>query len=225
MMKSRWINLFLMTLMISACFVAENYRPTHKIVNDEGPIELVKLVPETIGDWKSVPQDVAVYVNPQQVETINRIYSQTLSRTYVNSVGDHLMLSIAYGEDQSDQNQLHLPDVCYPAQGFQIKESQKGILRTDYGEIRVKRLLTYMGGRVEPLTYWTTVGRFVVSGATETKLAQLKYGFRSTIPDGLIVRVSSITNDEQHAYSLQQDFVREFVNLMTDQQRERVVGF
>ncbi len=224
MNKSMQINLFLMVLMIFSWLSATELRPTHKIVNDSGPLDIKQLAPEKIEDWTAIDQNVAAFVNPQQAANINRIYSQTLSRTYINSSGDYLMLSIAYGEDQSDQNQLHLPDVCYPAQGFQIKESEKGILETDYGDIRVKRLLTYMGSRIEPLTYWTTVGSFVVSGASETKLAQLKYGFRATIPDGIIVRVSSITNDQEHAYVIQQDFVRKFVNSMSAQQRKRVVG-
>lgn len=213
-----------MVLMVVAVIGAEWWKPTRKLANELGVLQLDKLVPFEFDDWRDVPQTIAAVVNPQQAEAIDKIYSQTLSRTYVNSKGDYIMLSIAYGEDQSDTNQVHLPDVCYPAQGFQIKISEKGLLETSYGNIKVKRMLTYMGNRIEPLTYWTTVGGLVVSGGTETKLAQLRYGFRSITPDGLIFRVSSITSDAEYAYKVQEEFVSKLLKSMTAEQRSRVAG-
>ncbi len=128
-------------------------------------------------------------VNPVQKETMARIYSQTLTRVYRNTAGESIMLSIAYGADQSDDKQMHYPEICYPAQGFQVLSRQNDVVKTDFGNIRVKRLLT-SGGRTEPLTYWSTVGNKVVNGSSgETKIEQLSYGFRGDIPDGLLFRV------------------------------------
>ncbi|WP_334107007.1 exosortase-associated protein EpsI, B-type [Methylobacillus sp.] len=217
-------NLILMVLMVAALVGASIWKPTHRLAQELGPIQLDSLVPVQFAEWREVPQAVANIVNPQQQETIERIYSQTLSRTYVNAQGEYIMLSIAYGEDQSDANQLHLPDVCYPAQGFQVRSSEKGTLETEFGSIRVKRLVTFMGSRIEPLTYWTTVGGSVVSGATETKIAQLKYGLRSTVPDGLIFRVSTITSDTEHAFEVQKAFVKEFLQILPVELRARVAG-
>lgn len=217
-------NLVLMLLMVAAMAAANSWRPTHRLAQDLGPIQLDSMVPLHFSEWKEVPQTIASIVNPQQQETIKRVYSQTLSRTYVNAQGEYIMLSIAYGEDQSDANQLHLPEICYPAQGFQVRTSEKGTLETEFGEIRVKRMVTYMGNRIEPLTYWTTIGGQVVSGATETKIAQLKYGLRSTVPDGLIFRVSSISSDTERAFEVQAIFIKEFLQILPKELRTRVAG-
>ena len=75
-------------------------RPTTK-VSDLGPaISLKSMVPKQFGDWREEPQRITQVVNPQTKELLDRLYSYTLSRTYVNVNGYHIMLSLAYGSDQ-----------------------------------------------------------------------------------------------------------------------------
>lgn len=210
--------------MVSASISATLLRPTHKIAKDGNPVVLESLIPKKFAGWQEIEVGGANIVNPQQKEEIERIYSQTLSRTYVNDKGEYVMLSIAYGEDQSDSNQLHLPDVCYPAQGFQVKSSSKETISTSYGSIPVKRLLTVLGTRSEPLTYWTTVGDKVAIGGKAVKLEQLKYGFNGKIPDGMIFRVSTVTPDEQYGFDVQQRFIQDIVASLNPQDRQRVAG-
>jgi len=217
-------NVILAVLMLTMSGFAMALRPTHRIA-DEGPaVDLESMVPKKFGDWQEEPQHSGQIIDPQIKEKLDRIYTQTLSRTYVNGKGEHIMLSIAYGADQSDAKQLHYPEVCYPAQGFQVVSTQSGILKTGFGDIRVKRLLTVMGPRSEPLTYWTTVGNKVVIGSKEAKLEQLRYGFRGQIPDGLLFRVSSITPDAERGYASQQDFVRHFVAALPADSRLKLTG-
>ena len=217
-------NILLMVLMIGASLLAIIFHPTYRIA-DEGPaVNLETMIPKQFGDWREQPQQLAQIINPVQKETIERIYTQTLSRTYVNGKGDVMMLTIAYGADQSDAKQLHYPEVCYPAQGFQVLYNQVGALRTDYGNIRVRRLLTVLGNRSEPLTYWTIVGNQVVVGGKETKLAQLSYGLKGQIPDGLLFRVSSITSDTQSGYDTQQEFVNNLVKVLPSKSRLQLFG-
>ena len=217
-------NLSLLIVMMAAAILAFAVKPTHKIVDEVGGIDLEKIIPSEFGDWKELEHQIGGIVNPQQELALQKIYNQTLSRTYVNKSGQHIMLSIAYGEDQSDANQLHLPDVCYPAQGFQVRESTRGEIKTEFGTIQVKRLFTVMGARSEPLTYWTTVGNKVVLGGYETKKVQLSYGFSGYIPDGLIFRVSNITNEKEEAYLLQEQFVNSLLNQLSKTTRERIAG-
>lgn len=217
-------NLSLLIVMVTAATLAFAVKPTHKIVDEIGGINLEEIVPREFEGWKELEQQVGNIVNPQQEVALQRIYNQTLSRTYVNKSGQYIMLSIAYGEDQSDTKQLHLPDVCYPAQGFQVRESKRGEIKTNFGTIPVKRLFTVMGARNEPLTYWTTVGNQVVLGGYETKKVQLFYGFSGYIPDGLIFRVSNITNEKEEAYLLQEQFVNSLLNQLSKTTRERIAG-
>lgn len=211
--------------MFAAAGLALALKPTHKIA-DAGPkVDLETLIPETFGDWKIDATITPLIANPEQEAMINKIYSQTLTRTYVNVRGERVMLSIAYGGDQSDNMAVHKPEVCYPAQGFQILKNPAIVsFATGEGSIPVKRLVAGQGRRIEPITYWTTVGDTVEVSGLKWKLQQLKYGLTGKIPDGLLFRVSSIQTDETAAYRIQDDFTREMLQAMSPQARERIVG-
>jgi len=214
----------MLAAMLLAAGATAFLKPTEKIAALQSPINLETMIPKQFGDWQEEAQHSGQIINPQLKEKLARIYTQTLSRTYINTKGERIMLSIAYGEDQRDANQLHYPEVCYPAQGFQVVSLLPGLLNTDFGDIRVKRLLTVMGNRSEPLTYWTTVGNQVVRGGRETKLEQLRYGLRRQVPDGLLFRVSSIQTDVVIAYALQQKFINDLLTVINEPSRIRLIG-
>lgn len=217
-------NLLIALLMLTSSGVALAIRPTQRIA-DEGPaVNLETIIPKQFADWQVEPQQFGQVVNPQQEQMLEKIYTQTLTRTYVNNKGEHIMLSIAYGADQSDAKQLHYPEVCYPAQGFQIVSSQSGEVQTGFGNIRVKRIMTVLGSRSEPLTYWSTVGNKVVMGGKETKLEQLRYGFNGKIPDGLLFRISSINDDANQGYLLQNQFLKDIIFSLPANNRLRIAG-
>lgn len=211
-------------LMFAAAGMALALRPTEKVA-DAGPkVDLETLIPKQFGDWKIDETIVPLIANPEQEALINKIYNQTLTRTYVNSRDDRIMLSIAYGGNQSDNMAVHKPEVCYPGQGFQIVKNSMGIFATGEGEIPVKRLVATQGPRIEPITYWTTVGDTVAVHGLKWKLQQLKFGLTGKIPDGLLFRVSSIQADDAKAYQIQDGFIREMLKAMPADGRQRIVG-
>ncbi|ODU50487.1 MAG: EpsI family protein [Thiobacillus sp. SCN 63-374] len=211
--------------MFAAAGMALALRPTHKIADTEPKIDLEVLIPKTFGDWKIDETITPLIANPVQQALIKEIYNQTLTRTYVNSNGEHIMLSIAYGGDQSDNMAVHKPEVCYPAQGFQIlKNPTIGSFATGEGSIPVKRLVATQGRRIEPITYWTTVGDTVAVNGLKWKLQQLKYGLTGKIPDGLLFRISSIQADDTKAYHIQDAFTRDLLKAMSPDGRQRIIG-
>jgi EpsI family protein len=214
----------LLAFMVAASAAAMLLRPTQRISDEGLKINLETMIPKKFGGWAALENTSSQIVNPEQQEKLDILYSQILTRAYVNAAGETIMLSIAYGEDQSDSKQLHYPEVCYPAQGFQITSTQKAELYTPHGNIRVLRLHAEMGSRSEPLTYWSTVGNKVVRGGKEIKLEQLRYGFKGKIPDGLLFRVSSINNDVNSGYTLQQSFVQALMADMNQGFRLRLAG-
>ena len=216
--------ILLLALMLAASAIAMLLRPTQRISELGGKLNLELMIPKKFGDWNAVENPNNQIINPQQQQKLDKLYSQLLSRVYVNTKGDVMMLSIAYGEDQSDAKQLHYPEVCYPSQGFQITSNQKAELSTQFGKIAVLRLHAEMGSRSEPITYWSTVGNKVVRGGKEIKLQQLRYGFRGEIPDGLLFRVSSITKDKNEGFAVQQQFVQSLVAVLTTVNRARLAG-
>ena len=166
---------------------------------------------EDFGDWIELPEQSGQVVNPQTKELLDKLYSQVLTRTYVNKQGYRIMLSMAYGDDQRGGLQAHRPEVCYPAQGFKLGKVEDGALPTAFGNIEVRRLTTSLGARNEPVTYWLTVGDQVIRNKFEKRMAEIRLGLTGQIPDGLLFRVSSIDTDTRRAFAMQQKFAADMM--------------
>jgi len=211
-------------LMVSAAAGAYLWRPTTHLADSRAKVDLEQMFPAAFGDWqvdKSLPVQL---VAPDLAQFLATIYSQTLSRTYINSQGQRIMLSVAYGGDQSDATRAHRPEVCYPAQGFQIISNQTGVVDTPDHPLRVRQLVAKAGGRIEPISYWVTVGDRTALSGTEQKLAQLSYSARGVIPDGMLVRVSNIEANSALAYQMHSTFISQMTGAMSASVRDRIVG-
>lgn len=217
-------SLLLLVLMLGAFGSAIALRPSAKIADERPPIDLKTLIPVQFGDWREETQYASHVVNPQQQEALDKIYSETLSRTYVNAKGYRIMLSVAYGGDQSAATQVHKPEVCYPAQGFQVLKKTTETITLPFGPLRVTHIDTQLGQRHEPITYWITVGDQIVQGNVEKKLAEMKFRFAGKIPDGLLFRISSIDPESPRAYELQANFINQLLGAVTSEQRHRLAG-
>jgi EpsI family protein len=216
--------LLVCAVMVAASAIATAAKPRTKIA-DLGPaVNLEVMVPKTFGEWRVDETIVPILPSPETQLLLNKIYNQTLARTYVNRSGDRIMLSIAYGGDQSDSMQVHRPEVCYAAQGFQILDDVKGLLTTGFGEVPVKRLLARLGSRNEPITYWITVGDTATYVGIRQKIVQLSYGLTGRVPDGMLVRVSSIDRNSDAAYRLQESFVKQLASTLDSSARMRLLG-
>lgn len=217
-------NIILLVLMLASAGLAVAMRPTQKIA-DLGPaIELKAVVPTQFGNWREEEQSGLQVVDPSQAALINKIYSQTLTRSYVRSDGYRVMLSIAYGSDQTDGMQVHKPEICYPAQGFVLEGKSLATLSLPSGQIPVVRVLTSAGRRIEPITYWTTVGDKVVGGGINKKLIEMSYGLTGKIPDGMLIRISSIDGDSANAYTMHDQFAAEMLKAIAPEYRQRFSG-
>lgn len=223
-MKPILRNFVLLALMVLASGLAVAMRPSQKIADLAPPVQLAAMVPTAFGEWREEPQHQRLIVDPQQQEAIDKIYTQTLSRTYINAEGYRIMLSISYGSDQSDTKQVHKPEICYPAQGFVLKSKQYGQLPTPQGAIPVTRIETSLGQRNEPVTYWITVADRVVGPGLDKKLAEMSFGLQGKIPDGLLFRISSIDGESKRAYERQNAFAGELLGALTPEHRQKFIG-
>lgn len=211
-------------LMVGANGLASALKPTKRLAEGAPPLDLDAMMPSRFGEWREEIMSIAQVVNPQQQELLDRIYNQILTRTYVNARGDRVMVSIAYGGDQTDTTQVHEPEACYPAQGFQLRDSRLVSLSTAYGNIPAKRLMATLGQRHEPVTYWIMIGNKAVWPGKDKKLAEMQYGLRGLIPDGLLFRISSIDRNETAAFELQDAFVAQLTTALEPYARQRLVG-
>jgi len=223
-MKTIHIALTLAALMCGAAVAGIAARPGSKAVDKGNVISLEVMVPKGFGDWTELPDQSVQVVNPQTKELLDKLYSQILTRSYVDKQGYRIMLSLAYGDDQRGGLQAHRPEVCYPAQGFKLGTVEDGQLATSYGNIDVRRLSTNLGPRNEPVTYWLTVGDQVVQTGFDKRVAQIRLGLTGQIPDGLLFRVSSIDSDATRAFSMQQKFVADMMASVPPAARKQLSG-
>lgn len=210
--------------MASSVAGAAAWRPGGKLADTLPPVNLDAMFPKQFAGWQVDDRMPVQLVSPDQQAVLDKIYNQTLSRAYVNRENDRIMLSVAYGGDQSDATRAHRPEVCYPAQGFQIVSQRRGDVKFADSVVPARRLVAKLGGRVEPITYWVTVGEKITVSGTEQKLAQLRYSMRGLVPDGMLVRVSSIGTETDKLYSVQDQFLTQLRAALTPAYRARVFG-
>jgi EpsI family protein len=185
-------------------------------------LDLEKIVPTNFGDWKKEESNVSLVKAPDVEALLSKLYSNLLMRTYVNSKGERMMLSIGYGPDQRDNGgrQVHSPEVCYPAQGFEILRNDPAVFNSRHGVIPVKHLLARQDKRVEPIIYWLVIGYKPVNSALNFKFAQINYGLKGYIPDGMLVRVSSIDGNAENAYKKQEEFLNGLIDSLPEKNRK-----
>lgn len=198
--------------------------PTRRMADRRGGFTLAAAVPTAFGGWQLDPHRRGAVVNPQTETLLRQLYTETLERIYRRAPSERIMLSIAYGADQSDVGmQMHYPEVCYPAQGFQVKKQWQDRLDLPTGRLPVRRLETHFSTLFrEPVTYWTVVGDELVLGGWHKRLAEIRHGLRGEIVDGVLVRVSSVGNDSAGAFALQDQFIRDLLLSLTPASRQRI---
>lgn len=226
MVKVRYSRLqwTLAALMIVLALTAWALRPTQRMSEQQLAVNLSDLIPSSFADWREEPAAQQLLVDPTVSQTLNKVYLQTLSRTYRNAQGQQVMLSIAYGGDQNDMMQVHKPEICYTAQGFQITHSQDALLPAAQGHIRVRELLAVKGARVEPLTYWVTIGNTVAVNPMQWRMQRIRYGLTGVVPDGLLFRVSSLGQQPSAEYALQRSFIHALMQAVRPEVRTRLMG-
>jgi len=220
-MQLKSIAWILGALMFGTAIAGVLAKPTRLTVN---PITLETDVPKQFGEWTEVVEQSGQLVNPETEQLLKTLYSQILSRTYVNKQGYRIMLSAAYGDDQRGGLQAHRPEVCYPAQGFKVNSLQDGAMPTSFGNIDVRRLTTTKGPRDEPVTYWLTVGDHVIRNQFDKRLMEFRLALTGQIPDGLLFRISSIDKEPKRAFTMQQQFVADLMGAVPTETRRQLSG-
>lgn len=220
----RWRALLVALLMLAGAGAAVMARPTKALADQIGIPNLETLLPKKFGNWRVDTSLPTILPSPDVQAQLDKIYNQVLSRTYVNDKGQRIMLSVAYGGDQSDGTSAHRPEVCYPAQGFAITSNQVADLQLGGRDLQVRQLMSKLGPRNEPITYWVVVGDEVVTTGIGQKLAQMRYGVRGVIADGMLVRISSIDGDVERGHELQAQFARDLYSSIDPAAATRFFG-
>jgi EpsI family protein len=207
--------MFIAMSMLAAAMAARSLTPTIRLADVKPKIQLDQQIPKTFGDWQEDQTMVPVLPNPQVQAKLDVLYSSTLARTYRNTGGQRVMLSIAYGSDQSSEaTAVHRPEFCYSAQGFKISNLGESVTSIGFRQLNVQRLLAVMGQRHEVITYWITMDETATLPGLTRKYEQIRYGLKGQIPDGMLFRVSSMGGSEAESLKLQNQFLNDLAGSM-----------
>ena len=205
--------------------------PHQLMASASSTLELDKAIPQQFGRWTYTPS--IGLVTPSEPEGVTetekteaKVYSQELGRGYRDQEGHVVMLLVAYGPVQNYRLKSHRPEVCYTAAGFRVsnKVTAQVPYRAGAAPVTLERLITERESRFEPVSYWRRVGNDISTGVFENQITRLKYGLRGLIPDGALVRVSTIGLPADLAFKLQDEFIRDLINAVDPKTQKFLMG-
>jgi EpsI family protein len=222
--KPRLQHWLAVILMVACTLFAWGLTPHEKWFEHLGEPQFEQIIPKSFADWTLVSdENNTLIVDPEQRETLNDIYTQTVSRTYVQqSTGRRLMLSLAYGDNQTYSKRMHFPEVCYHAQGFNVLSVRNERVLAKGHEIEVKRMTAQMGDRVEQVSYFIRIGDHVLSN--RISLSRIFMGLKGYIADGLLFRVSEISDQPVFSHQLQDQFINDLLNTLSPSEQAVLIG-
>jgi len=183
---------------------------------------LEQLVPHQFGEWREVqggPPQIDPTAGESEERTVDHPYDDVLMRTYVNSLGETVLLALAYSRNQKQEVKIHRPDVCYAAQGFAVTHRGPSVLHLAAAAhgIAAARLVARAPGRAEAVSYWIRIGDTYSESAWFIRYHIFMEGIRGRALDGMLVRASRIVRGgriSEREFALQERFLAELVEAM-----------
>ncbi len=204
--------------VLGSAVLAKVLAPSELMARSFTAPALETVIPKKFGTWTLVPEispvkptDPEGYYQPDALSA--KVYTQEVGRGYTDGHGNIVMLLVAYGPVQNYRLKSHRPEICYTANGFRISDKTQATLnyRNDSKSIKMTRLIAQRETRLEPLSYWIRVGNDIANGVVDHQLSRLKYGVQGLIPDGALIRVSTINLPPEASYKLQDQFIRDLL--------------
>lgn len=187
--------------------------------------KLADVVPRAFQGWSS--RDVSDLVAPKEEDSLAaRLYGETVGRIYSNpgSPGEIMML-LAYGDTQSDDLQLHRPEICYPAFGFAISQSASMAMGlTPEVSLPSRHLVAEAADRRETILYWSRLGQYLPLDRKQQQLDRLFTAMKGEIADGVLARFSVAGREPDQALSIMKAFVPGLVRAVSARSRDVLIG-
>ena len=213
-------KLLLGLLFASAAGLAA-WRQPSKHLDYLGKAKLDDIVPKTIGPWKFVAASGLVV--PPEDQMLRTLYSQLLTRVYDDGINSPVMLLMAQSGSQTGVLQVHRPETCYTAGGYQISPVSPHPIRLASEVLPANSMDATFEGLTEHVIYWTRVGNRVPASWSQQKLAVAEQNLRGIIPDAILVRVSTVSPDGPSARASLDAFTRAMLASVPPQHRSVLI--
>lgn len=187
-------------------------REPRKSIDVLGSRKLEDLIPKKVGPWEFMTTSGLVI--PTEDALSAALYSQLVTRVYTNGDAPPVMLLIAQSAGQTGILQIHRPEFCYPAGGYELSPIVQAPMQTDGRTIQVNELTATLPGRTEQIIYWTRVGKVMPVSWAEQRLAIAEANLRGYIPDAVLTRISTIDQDREAAFNRLSGFVEDLLETM-----------
>lgn len=187
-----------------------------------GKDKLEKVIPERFGDWSFVTTSGLVV--PPEDQLSRAIYSQLLTRVYSSKDGTPVMLLVAQSATQTGILQIHRPEFCYTAGGYQLSASSPHPVPLQGKQLPALSIAATRDARTEQIVYWTRIGDHLPVSWTQQRLAVATDNLRGLIPDAVMVRASTYGHDEKAALEVIDSFLSSLIAALPPQTRRVLVG-
>jgi EpsI family protein len=207
----------MLVVMLLTVAVAHALTPT--LVHGKEGEMLANSVPKKFGDWTEIASSMSqadLSTTDEGGKVADQPYDDVLMRTYVNKDGAQIMLALAYAKEQRQDVKLHLPEICYPAQGYKVIKLTPAALPVEAGGATLpgKHMLASGNNRTEAVTYWTRIGDAYPQDGLAMRMKIFRDGLAGKVADGILVRSSMLVRDDSEApaaYAMQQGFLKQLV--------------
>ncbi len=184
--------------------------------------ELERLIPTRIGEWDFETRSGLVL--PPDDPLSKSLYSDVLTRVYVSANRPPIMLLIAYSNTQNGMLQVHRPEVCYPAGGYTLSETQTKTLDvTPQIHIPARFFSAESASRTEQVMYWTRIGSESPTSWIDQRAAVVRANLKRVIPDGILVRTSTVLADFGSAEPVLKEFVSAMIRELSPAGRKLLI--
>lgn len=182
-----------------------------------GKQKLEDVIPEKIGRWNYVSSSGLVV--PPEDQMIRALYSQLVTRVYSDGNGPPIMLLVAQSATQTGILQIHRPEICYTAGGYQLSAIEPHVVALPGERLSTLSMSATSDSRTEQIVYWTRIGDHLPTSWREQRIAVAMDNLRRVIPDAIMVRVSTFGNDKARALASVDEFVVALMNSVSPQMR------
>jgi EpsI family protein len=182
-----------------------------------GKQKLEDVIPEKIGRWNYVSSSGLVV--PPEDQMIRALYSQLVTRVYSDGNGPPIMLLVAQSATQTGILQIHRPEICYTAGGYQLSAIEPHVVALPRERLSTLSMSATSDSRTEQIVYWTRIGDHLPTSWREQRIAVAMDNLRRVIPDAIMVRVSTFGNDKARALASVDEFVVALMNSVSPQMR------
>lgn len=218
-------DLILGAACVAASGAALALKPRRKVTLMAEGKKLSDILPRKFGEWEA--SDVSDLYAPQTPDSLlAQLYGQTVGRIFIHGAsGVQIMMLAAHGDSQSNELQLHRPEVCYPAFGFALLESQPVQLPLSKAvTMPGRRLIAQSSQQKQAVIYWTRLGETFPVTVAEQRFARLNSAMHRYIPDGLLARFSIAGADTEASFANMRSFIAELVMQVAPADRGVLVG-